>query len=174
MSIRAALIAMVIRHEVGNEENFARAAFWDRYQWSIGFGSVGAEGEEIDLPNARARLFAEISKANAMTIDLEEKICPTVVFSRARHDALVDMVYNIGKGGLHEFHRMWIAMQEGDWKRAAKEILDSAYAVQVGERAREIAAMIEWGVYVSPVEAEIFWRETTPILPPHVSTACSR
>lgn len=73
-----------------------------------------------------------------------------------RYDALVDMVFNLGKRGFLSFKKMRFYLnaarkleEEGNkdgadkaWKLAAKEIVNSMYASQVGDRAREIAYMV--------------------------------
>ncbi len=66
-------------------------------------------------------------------------------FSEARRFALVDFCYNIGAGGIRKFKKALAAISEKRWNDAADEIQDSKYFTQVGERAREIVAMIRQG-----------------------------
>jgi hypothetical protein len=58
-----------------------------------------------------------------------------------------------------------IVSVNGAAMRTAAEALDSKWARQVGNRAHEIAAMLEWGVYVHPDTAETYWREAIPLYP---------
>ena len=62
-----------------------------------------------------------------------------------RQAALQDMVYNLGVRGLLGFRRMWQAIEDGDWERTAVEALDSRWAMQVGQRAKEDAEMLRTG-----------------------------
>lgn len=62
-----------------------------------------------------------------------------------RGEALANMCFNLGMGGLLKFSRMLEAMETGDYHRAADEMLDSRWAGQVGARAAELAAMVRGG-----------------------------
>ena len=65
-------------------------------------------------------------------------------FSESRQFALVSLMF-MGKKAFLTFWKMISAINQGDWERAANEVIDSRYAVQVGKRAIEIAGMIRKG-----------------------------
>lgn len=56
--------------------------------------------------------------------------------------ALLNMCFNIGIGGLLGFRKMIMALTVKDYTKAAKEALDSKWALQVGQRAKDVALMI--------------------------------
>jgi lysozyme len=58
-----------------------------------------------------------------------------------RQRALANMAFNLGMR-LCKFKKLRDALRAKDWNLAAREILDSLYAKQVGKRALRIAAMI--------------------------------
>ena len=60
-----------------------------------------------------------------------------------RFYVLTDMVFNMGVGRLLTFKRFFSALSKGDYKTAAKEMLDSKWATQVGNRAIKLAALME-------------------------------
>lgn len=64
-----------------------------------------------------------------------------------RQYALLDMAFNIGIYGLLKFKKMIAAMEIGDYQGAAKEVLHSKYALDVGKRALKIAKTIEKGKF---------------------------
>lgn len=64
------------------------------------------------------------------------------MLTAARQMALVAMCYQLGMYKLSLFRRMWAAIARGDWPEAEREALDSAWAEQTPERARETAAML--------------------------------
>lgn len=66
-------------------------------------------------------------------------------FSQERAHALVNMMFNLGKGGFSKFHKMITAIHLGDWSTAAKEAKDSIWYSQVGERARRIVEAFNHG-----------------------------
>lgn len=62
---------------------------------------------------------------------------------RAR--VLLNMAVNLGVGGLLKFRRMLVALEQGDYGRAADEMLDSVWARQVGRRADRLADAMRTG-----------------------------
>lgn len=64
-----------------------------------------------------------------------------------RQYALIDMVFQLGLGGVKKFKKMLAAMGVGDWKEAARQCLDSKYAEQTPIRAKRIAKTIETGKF---------------------------
>ena len=64
-----------------------------------------------------------------------------------RQDALTDMMFNLGAARFAGFAQMIAALEQRDYETAAKEMLDSKWAQQVGARATELAAIIRTGQY---------------------------
>ena len=63
----------------------------------------------------------------------------------ARMSVLVDMCFNMGITKLCGFKKMLSALEAGDYKTAAKEMLNSKWAQQVGRRAVELSKIMETG-----------------------------
>ena len=59
--------------------------------------------------------------------------------------ALVNMCFNLGIGRLLGFRKMIMALTVKDYANAALEALDSKWATQVGQRAKDVAVMIREG-----------------------------
>ena len=59
---------------------------------------------------------------------------------------IVDMAFNLGVPRLSNFKKMWAAIHENNFEEAAKEMLDSRWARQVGRRAIELARWMRTGV----------------------------
>lgn len=68
--------------------------------------------------------------------------------SFARYNVLVNMAFNMGIGGLLAFKNMLACYKAGDWAGAAKHMLDSKWAEQVGPRAHRLAKQMETGQWV--------------------------
>lgn len=66
----------------------------------------------------------------------------SVDLSDVRTAALADMTYNLGEAGFKKFKKMIAAINVGDFEAAAKEMLDSKWAQQVGQRAKTLAEMM--------------------------------
>ncbi len=59
--------------------------------------------------------------------------------------ALMNMCFNLGLPKLKGFKRMIAALEAKNYTLAAKEALDSKWATQVGQRAKDVAVMIREG-----------------------------
>lgn len=63
----------------------------------------------------------------------------------ARMGVLVEMCFNVGISRLCGFKKMLAAVEEGNYKTAAKEMLCSKWAQQVKGRAVELSKIMETG-----------------------------
>ena len=65
----------------------------------------------------------------------------------ARRDACINLVFNLGLTRFRQFKKMIKAFEDRDYDRAADELLDSRYALQVGKRAEELSDILRTGKY---------------------------
>lgn len=65
----------------------------------------------------------------------------------ARRGVLVMMVYNMGLTRVRRFPKMLEALEEQDFWLASCEMLASKWAVQVGQRARDLARIMRSGKF---------------------------
>lgn len=99
---------------------------------------LGLSDDEIEylLRNDIERCYQELDRFSWF-MDLDT----------VRQEALVNMCFNLGFTRLIKFTKMMGAMAEGKFSLAAAEALDSKWARQVGQRAKDIAHMLEFGEY---------------------------
>ncbi len=64
-----------------------------------------------------------------------------------RQDVLMDMCFNMGISGLLKFHNTLTLIEQGKYVDASKEMLNSEWAKQVGDRAIELSNMMAIGKY---------------------------
>ena len=62
-----------------------------------------------------------------------------------RQRVIVNMAFNLGIGKLLGFVNTMAAIRKGQWALAAQGMLNSAWASQVGDRAKRLAHMMETG-----------------------------
>ncbi|MGL5315319.1 MAG: cysteine peptidase family C39 domain-containing protein [Peptostreptococcaceae bacterium] len=103
-------------------------------RWMSNGITVG-EAEEV-LKEEAIRIYNKF-----MEYEWFQNLSPT------RKIAIVNMGFNMGTGGVMKFKNTINKMVSGDWEGAEKGILDSLYARQVPNRAKEIARMIKTGAY---------------------------
>ena len=130
---------MLIRHE---------GMILHAYQDSLGFWSIGVgrlidkrRGGGISEAEARYLLKNDIQRVvqEAQQFEWYDKL------NDARKIAICDMLFNLGKPGFLTFRRMLAALERGNYAEAAKEMMDSKWAQQVGRRATELAEIMRTG-----------------------------
>ena len=104
---------------------------------------VGRNLTDRGISVAEARYLLD-NDINTVLNDLQ-----TLVFFPAldpvRQRAFCDLCFNLGLPRLKGFVKMLDAASRQDWDTAAAELLDSAYAWQVGQRAQTVATQLRTG-----------------------------
>ena len=77
--------------------------------------------------------------------DLRKKVEFFDKLDKERQYVLIDLCFNMGIKGLLKFKNMLLALGTGNWNKAADELLNSKYALQVGKRAIRLASTIRNG-----------------------------
>lgn len=123
------------------------------YNDSLGIPTIGV-GHNLVASPISYDYSKGITDFQAMTI-LEGDIDKTLAFLFAhclwygtldpvRQRAIVDMTFNL-MGRLLGFKKMIAAIEAKDWKEASAQLLDSTFAKQTGQRAKDLAFMLLTG-----------------------------
>jgi lysozyme len=56
---------------------------------------------------------------------------------------LIEMVFQLGVGGVSKFKKMWSGLQEQDYNEASIQMLDSRWAKQTPSRANSLAQVMK-------------------------------
>lgn len=108
---------------------------------TIGIGrNLDAKG--ISAEEARLLLRHDIQEA---LTDLTRALPWTRDLDAPRLGVLINMAFNMGLGGLLTFTKALAAVRAGFYREAAREMLDSTWAGQVGDRAARLARQMETG-----------------------------
>lgn len=110
---------------------------------TIGYGHNLENG--IPLKIAEELLQADLSYAQ---MEVGGKLPWSSELDEVRQFVLIDMCFNMGIIKLLTFKKFLAALQNKDYLTAAKEMLNSRWAGQVGRRAKELAKMMQIGEYV--------------------------
>ena len=115
---------------------------------SIGYGHTPAfPGQTITEAEADSWLMQDLNSAQT---DLLTAIPWCSSLSVPRYCVLWNMCFNMGISHLLEFHLMLAAVREGNYKEAARQMLNSLWASQVHDRAVELAEQMETGAWFNP------------------------
>jgi len=139
------------------------------YQDTLGIDTIGIgrnlkdrgiskeELDELDIPNIDHVYEYGITEADAMLLAendvqiVEEELLrahPCVEdLDAVRQLVLVDMAFNMGVPRLCKFKKMWNAIHENKFDVAAKEMLDSRWAIQVKSRSVKLSNAMHNGEF---------------------------
>lgn len=106
---------------------------------TIGYGR-NLEDRGITEQEAEQLLNNDIQ---AIEAQLRNSVDFYTALTDTRKAVLIDLAYNIGLQGLHSFKKMLNALANQDYVEAKKQLLDSRYADQVPNRAKELAELLE-------------------------------
>ena len=106
--------------------------------WTVGYGTNLTAGS---LSEAAISQMLMDRLLDVETACLALPIWPEL--SEARKGVLLNMGYNLGFAGLMGFREMYAALEAGDYQAAAREMLDSKWARDVGARADRLAKRME-------------------------------
>ena len=115
----------------------------DVYRDSEGLLTIGY-GHCLDRKGISKVVAEEMLKDDISDAELIMRVrFPWVAnLSEPRRAAFTNLVFNLGGQGLAGFKKFLAAAQAGEWDTASRELLDSKYAKQVGERAVRVAQQL--------------------------------
>ena len=124
------VIDRIIRHE-----GFGAKPYQDHLgNWTFGNGLTFITKEE-SLYVVTGRVHDFIERLHAEHEWLAQ--APNVVV-----EVVVEMCFQMGWDGCHDFVKMWAALEAENYSEAAAEMLDSEWVKQTPDRAKELAAFI--------------------------------
>jgi lysozyme len=97
---------------------------------------VGISRDEADF-----MLANDIEKVDRQLSVVDEY----AMLDKTRQTVIANMCFNLGFRGLMNFSRMWTAIGKGDYEEAARQMLSSKWANQVGARAVELSEIMQTG-----------------------------
>lgn len=119
------------------------------YKDSLGYLTIGygflidqAKGGAMPRPVADFWLDYELNEKDK---ELRAALPWVSSLDEVRHYVLLDMAYNLGIGGLLQFAQTLASVKNGEYHKAAGQMLQSKWAGQVGTRATRLAKMMESG-----------------------------
>jgi lysozyme len=130
---------MLIRHEGLRLKPYRDT----RNKLTIG---VGRNLDDVGITRAEALMLLDNDIATVRR-DVKRAFPWFAGLDPVRKDVVLDMVFNLGLARFRRFEKTIASIRAGDWENAAREMLESRWANEVGKRATELAAMMERGKY---------------------------
>jgi lysozyme len=118
------------------------------YQDSLGILTIGYGRNLVSRGISEEEASFLLSKDVKMCEKQLDGALPwTRTLDEARRAVLVDMCFNIGLKSLLGFKNTLEAIRGANWEKAAKGMLSSLWAKQVGSRAQELAEIMRTGTW---------------------------
>jgi lysozyme len=109
----------------------------DVYKDHLGFDTVGF-GTKMPLDEDEAELLlTHRLKKKIKEIEAKEPYINKLPLEK--QEIVIEMAYQMGVTGVMNFKNMWVALKENDYKTAGAEMLDSLWAKQTPNRAKELS-----------------------------------
>lgn len=119
--------------------------------WTIGFGATRAfDGSPVRQGDVINREQADKLLTRDMNVAIEDarKVVPGFdELDGPRKTVVANMAFNLGARRFAEFKNTIKSITVGDYKDASLRMLQSKWAAQVGQRARELSARMASGKY---------------------------
>jgi lysozyme len=135
-----------LRDQLVKHEGLKQSAYQDSLgYWTIGVGHLIDErkGGKLSIDSIYAILDEDIDEK---VRQLDAQLPWWRNLDPVRQQVLVNMTFNLGINGLLGFHNTLAFIEHGDYKQASANMLQSKWASQVGNRAHELAEMMERGI----------------------------
>jgi lysozyme len=123
------------------------------YKDSLGFATIGYGHlvtpedhykEDIEYPkselDAQFEVDFQTAKAHTEKLINDNNVAELLFNAKC---VLIEMVFQLGVGGVSKFKKMWSALQEQDYNEASIQMLDSRWAKQTPLRANSLAQVMK-------------------------------
>jgi len=77
------------------------------------------------------------------TLDAAERLIADRPINNTAKEVIINMVYQIGEGGVSKFKNMWKALDNEDYGEAAFQMLSSLWAKQTSNRANKLSKKMQ-------------------------------
>jgi len=130
---------MTLRERIRRHEGCVAKPYQDSLGiWTVGVGrnleAAEFSQDEIDL------MFENDLERATHGADM---LCPYL--EGVRREVLIEMVFQLGVGGVSRFKKFLAAASSHQWEIAADEMLNSRWHEQTPERAEELAELMRTG-----------------------------
>ena len=127
---------MTLREQLKRDEGVVLTPYRDSVgKLTIG---VGRNLDDVGISQAEADFLLD-NDIDRTRFSILDRAPWANSLSECRQAVVVNMVFNLGIGGFLKFKNTIAALKRGAWETAARGMLDSKWATQVGPRAHRLA-----------------------------------
>lgn len=137
-----------VKDQLKRDEGWSPCAYTDSEGYTtVGYGFMIDRRKGGRIPRDVADYWLDY-EINLVRQELEVLMDWVPQLDAVRQDVLVNMAYNMGVGNLLKFKKTLMYVKAGLFSNAAREMLNSRWAVQVKGRATRLSEQMRTGKYV--------------------------
>tara|TARA_R100000935_G_scaffold57597_1_gene91887 strand:+ start:643 stop:1077 length:435 start_codon:yes stop_codon:yes gene_type:complete len=142
------MASQVLEKRIKDNEGFRDELYLDtRGLATIGYGHLITKEDSFEpgikypKPQLLELFKKDLDRAENEANKLIGHISELHVVAR---DCIIEMCFQLGKGGVQKFVKMLLALEERDYKSASVEMLDSKWNKQTPERCEQLSKLMEY------------------------------
>jgi len=120
------------------------------YKDSLGFATIGYGHLVLSIDSFKEGVTykkKELEKVFDSDFDTAKSNANQLIEGLPIHHqakcVIIEMVFQLGIGGVSKFKKMWEALKQNDYHTASEEMLDSRWAKQTPKRAEELSSVMK-------------------------------
>lgn len=131
-----------LKEQLKTDEGFSATPYKDSVgKLTIGYGR-NLDDVQLSLKEADYLLETDINKA---LLDAEKAVDNFYLLDDVRQEVIINMVFNMGLPRFKGFKKTIKLIENNEFEKASKEMLNSKWANQVGRRALKLSTMMKVG-----------------------------
>ena len=132
-----------LKDRIKEHEGYVNTIYKDSLNFAtIGYGHLIVDGDPYEEGQEYSKVILDQQFDEDFDIALSgaEKILGVSEMNFKAKCVIIEMVFQLGIGGVSKFKKALKAVDEEDWDTAADEMLDSKWSKQTPERAAELSS----------------------------------
>ena len=131
-----------LKEQIKEHEGFVPRTYKDSLgKRTIGFGHLCVEPEQWDDDKEYTR--EELERVFDKDFEEAVKNAESLISERSINfiakQVIIEMVFQLGIGGVGKFKKMWLALDKEDYGEASFQMMDSLWAKQTPNRAEKLS-----------------------------------
>ena len=134
-----------LKNRIKKHEGFRNTVYLDSLgKATIGYGHLLTEDDDFEegIQYDKSILEDLFEKDFNKAAYNAEQLLEGIDICDAAREIIVEMVFQLGIGGVSKFKKMFEALRKKDYNEAAKQMLDSQWRVQTPKRCEELSDLM--------------------------------
>jgi len=135
-----------LKERIKTHEGFCDTVYKDTLgKRTIGYGHLCTDDEEwIDGKTYDIQYLNDVFEGDFNeAVNQAEKLIRNTIIKNKAAEIIVEMIFQLGMGGVSKFKKMWAALENQDYAEASAQMLDSKWAKQTKNRAEHLAEIMQ-------------------------------